>query len=285
MQPILTAAAVEWEVVEGRSEGEVVGQWAEEIRRRRRRLGEGGSAESLEKGREKELWRQNAGVKEYEGIKGDIVIGRNTWKEYIRGLHAGWLGLLEDPWLPPSPMGTLEASESVPDTDSDPASTATAKSPESEKPVRRSELAKEQYESATLPQVIPQTLDPVAPIPYPHILGFLNTPIRIQRFLNRRQLAQEIGQRVATVCLSEVDQSNFEPTDEGRGIEENIHRSLEDEQGDWPKRYREPNSDEDGKDSRERIWSRPIVLDPRLATRLRFFGETLPRDEKSGVLE
>src|SRR5204863_7866393 len=36
-------------------------------------------------------------VKEYDGLKGDVVIGRHTWKEYIRGLHEGWLGPLEKP--------------------------------------------------------------------------------------------------------------------------------------------------------------------------------------------
>jgi hypothetical protein len=29
------------------------------------------------------------------GPKGDLVIGRHTWKEYIRGLHEGWLGPLD----------------------------------------------------------------------------------------------------------------------------------------------------------------------------------------------
>lgn len=34
-------------------------------------------------------------VLEYEGVKGDIVIGRYMWKEYMCGFYEGWLGFFD----------------------------------------------------------------------------------------------------------------------------------------------------------------------------------------------
>ena len=53
------------------------------------------------------------------------------------------------------------------------------------------------YAESALPAAIPAELGPAAPIPFPHVLGFSNTPTRLVRFLNRRKLADDIGREVA----------------------------------------------------------------------------------------
>lgn len=102
VKPVLVAAAMDWDVVEGRKEGDVRYKTAQRIRRKRKRAGEGqplpeDEAQSIEM---LEAIRRNTGTTDYDGIAGDLVIGRNTWKEYIRGLHEGWLGPVDPPKQP-----------------------------------------------------------------------------------------------------------------------------------------------------------------------------------------
>ena len=99
VKPVLVASGLDWDVIEGRKEGDVRAGLAEKIRKLRKRR-EGIEIE-LEPGDEDEAaiyeYRQKVGVYPAEGVAGDIVIGRNTWKEYIRGVHEGWLGPLDMP--------------------------------------------------------------------------------------------------------------------------------------------------------------------------------------------
>ena len=98
VKPILVAAAMDWDAVEGRREGDVRAGLAERIRRVRKKRGER-SVEPVEEDAQEVLEQQRAraGIREWDGTPGDIVIGRNTWKEYVRGLHEGWLGPLDPP--------------------------------------------------------------------------------------------------------------------------------------------------------------------------------------------
>lgn len=102
VKPVLVAAAMDWDVVEGRKEGDVRFKTAERIRKRRKKLGEGAplTEEEQENVSIVEAMREERGIKEFDGIAGDVVIGRNTWKEYIRGMHEGWLGPPDAPRLP-----------------------------------------------------------------------------------------------------------------------------------------------------------------------------------------
>lgn len=93
VKPVLVAAAMDWDVVEGRKEGDVRHKTAEKIRKWRRRRGEGEPVAAGDDGTlTVEDLREKNGDVEYPGVAGDIVIGRHTWKEYIRGLHEGYLG-------------------------------------------------------------------------------------------------------------------------------------------------------------------------------------------------
>lgn len=110
VKPVLVAAAMDWDVVEGRKEGDVRYKTAERIRKKRRRNGEGEpmSEEELENIAIVDGIRDKNGTKEWDGIGGDLVIGRNTWKEYLRGIHEGWLGPVDEP-KPLGNEGTMES--------------------------------------------------------------------------------------------------------------------------------------------------------------------------------
>ena len=112
VKPILVAGALDWEVVEGRREGEVRANLASKIRRIRRRSGEE-SKEVLEESVEDRLedFRRGAQIRAWDGIQGDLILGRHTWKEYVRGLHEGWIGPLDEPEVPdPSSRNPLIAT-------------------------------------------------------------------------------------------------------------------------------------------------------------------------------
>ncbi|KAK0933840.1 mitochondrial import inner membrane translocase subunit tim54 [Friedmanniomyces endolithicus] len=104
VKPILVAGAMDWDVVEGRKEGDVRHKTAERVRRKRRRRGEGEALEEeeLQKVYAMELMREKNGTGEYPGVSGDLVVGRHMWKEYVRGLHEGWLGPVDEPAVIPA---------------------------------------------------------------------------------------------------------------------------------------------------------------------------------------
>jgi import inner membrane translocase subunit TIM54 len=283
VKPILYSAGLDWDAVEGRKEGDVRAGTAEAIRKLRKMKGEQ-SNEPLPEDDLELLYaeiHQRSGVKKFDGPAGDIVIGRNTWKEYIRGLHEGWLGPIDAPKIveetdqdattPPedNPSETPEQSHSerphdiasIPnfaaeqvlshlphhgkpkseltteemhssatvilddvspsailtsedETKSEETKSEETKSAETKKDEAKADekpkkprqpppfISTSEYSSATPPLSLPQELAPSTVIPVPHILGFLNTHIRIYRYLTKRYLAEEIGQQVAATCFA-----------------------------------------------------------------------------------
>lgn len=299
VKPVLAASGLDWEFRQGRQQGDIRAVVAEEVRKRRRRAE--GEAEVVDEAdlatteEHIEQWRRQHGIAEYDGVRGDIVIGRHTWKEYLRGLHEGWLGPLRAP----------------PHAQPDPEPEAVVESEEQEKRPKRPAQPKpynsvEDYATAHLPMTIPDELAPSTPLPFPHILGFLNTPIRTYRFLTRRRLADEIGREVAAACLctyreyKELDNANSEQKWEQQ-------TALEHEESNWVKEVWKPDEEAaqektaeaaddasptaegselvDGSKpqpttvKKEKIWPKSIVLDPRIAMRMRRF-EIQPEDEQ-----
>lgn len=98
VKPVLVAASMDWDVVEGRKEGDVRFKTADRVRRRRKAGGEGEPLDEADLAAE--VQRQKFGLDDPTGVAGDIVIGRHTWKEYVRGLHEGWLGPTDAPKEP-----------------------------------------------------------------------------------------------------------------------------------------------------------------------------------------
>lgn len=334
VKPVLVAAALDYNVVEGRREGDVRAGLAERIRKHRRKAGEPSTVVE-ETGIEEVIAeaRQRIGVYDEPCPKGDLIIGRHTWKEYIRGLHEGWLGPLDPPAAPAAAEERNEPVE-TPATETD-AAAPTADSPESntgpekpqEKPQEKKDdkpskptgptpayLATAEYPSQSLPPTIPSAFDGSVPIPFPHILGFLNTPIRIYRYLTQRYLADSVGREVAAIVLASATRpyqegihTNLTSTDDSSPLttsnpspedpsstdplttqQYEQHTILADEEKEWHKSIYKQRTDSSNPDKHnnnnkeEREWLDDIVLDPRIATRMQRYilsGEEQARAE------
>jgi import inner membrane translocase subunit TIM54 len=338
VKPILVAAALDYNVVEGRREGDLRAKLAEKIRKFRRRRGEPSTVQDeVDKDEAIILSQERQGLLDEDAVKGDLIIGRSAWKEYIRGLHEGWLGPL-DPLTPPEPESSSEllsdapqpssssdqaptlldestsskptsaSSEASPDTDT-PSPPETKEEPDTpkapEKPKRTppppAYIPVSAYSTSNLSPNTPPSFDPSLPLPFPHILGFLNTPIRIYRFLTQRRLADSIGRDVAALVLatqsrpyaasesftSVVDPDDIEPI----GVPTPVQQSgdivgnsdimvstgqiyeqsslLSHEETEWPKRVRQPKPPRP--EGEESVWLDAVVLDPRIAERMNRF--------------
>ena len=309
VKPILVASGLDWEFVQGRKEGDVRAELAEKIRNYRTPP-EQRTEESVV-----DEVRRRSGIKEFEGVGGDIVIGRHTWKEYVRGLHEGWLGpLTEPPKL--SDGKTIEDTNSTetqtpPITENAPGITSHSATEEDgsspseqappptepepkpdEKPSKPPQpapfITTSQYQSAATPSNLPSEIGPSTPISFPHILGFLNTPRRLYRFLNRRVLADQIGRETAAIILAtyrpyyttytaqpatpfstDDTEVSLQSKDRDNAQVAEQQTALFEEEKEWHKSTRVRVEGE-----RERTWLEPIVLDPRIASRMRRFELT-----------
>lgn len=304
VKPILVAAALDYQVIEGRREGDIRAGTAESIRKLRRKAGEPSSV--VEEANTEQVIaaaRQSMGVYEEPGPKGDIVIGRHTWKEYVRGLHEGWLGPLDPPPPPPAPVEEVAPEPTTPDNTPAESLGKDEQTPENKEKGDDKEKEKEKkkpagpapayiapadYPSRALPSTLPEALDGSVPIAFPHLLGFLKTPIRVYRYLNRRHLAEDIGREVAGAVLAsytrpyydDIMPSNSEfvttiPTSiPGHDVTTDLpprsyeqQTILEEAEQEWHKSVHkrdpvDPNGDN------EREWLDDVVLDPRIASRM-----------------
>lgn len=305
VKPILVASGIDWDFVQGRKEGDVRAELAEKLRKQR--LGFDPNNEDEDPVMKV---RMSNGTKDFDGPQGDIIIGRNTWKEYVRGLHEGWLGPTVAPALPaPStqeaiPQTTVqpdsgitllsEPREATPDEKSGTEATPEEDNKPKKPPQPAPFISTSEYSSAPIPSTIPSEFAPSNPVPIPHVLGFLKTPQRLWRFLNRRQLADNIGRDVAAVILhtygrpysatsSGVERSAFavdyqsdsasnsdevdETSNRGQSQTSEQALALIAEEKDWHKSIKKPIAE--ATTQPERTWLDPVITDPRIASRMR----------------
>lgn len=305
VKPILVAAALDYQVIEGRREGDIRAGTAESIRKLRRKAGEPSTVEE-EPSAELVISdaRKNLGVYEEPGPRSEIVVGRHTWKEYIRGLHEGWLGPLDPP--PPAPAPVEETPPAFPEeTTETPVESEEKKEerkPEEDKEKEEKEkkkpkpptppyIAPADYPSRALPSTLPQPLEGSVPIAFPHILGFLNTPLRLYRYLTRRRLADSIGREVAGAVLASYSRpyhddilpldadpaSNTPSSDVTTDLPPRHYEQqgiLAEEEKEWHKSVHKRDDD-----NNEREWLDDIVVDPRIASRMHRY--TLSPEEEA----
>lgn len=286
VKPILAASGLDWDFIQGRKEGDVRAAVAEKIRRERRR--QQGIAPDEQEPTGEELVRgirERNATPEWDGINGDVVLGRHTWKEYVRGLHEGWLGPLTAPSVPE--VAKIEPlSESFEGVDGE--NKEEEKKEEEKKEEKKPERPPQpltynttsDYSTSMLPSQIPSEFSPSIPIQFPHLLGFKNTFIRMGRFMNRRQLADDVGKEVAAICLGHAR----EYREHISGEEPEVQAALEHEERDWPKSVWKEEKPKEGEEDAatpvsEKIWVSPVVTDSRLTQRMRRF-ELLPEDEQ-----
>ena len=312
IKPILVAGALDWEVVEGRREGEVRAGLAEKIRKLRKRNGEAFQSESSDEppkdeNKEELLYhlRQASGVVEGKGIRGDLILGRHTWKEYIRGLHEGWLGHLHQPSYFPDPAPGVALMEGSPYEDQAPTDPPAPEVPPKTqaKPQPTSPyISPTDYSSCTISPVLSTPMDPSLPLPLPHLLGFFNTPVRIYRFLTRRRLADDTGRSVAALVIAshsrpygqsaeytsplnpDENSPSAEPSSKGNAVgpaqetweQEAVLRQEEEE---WHKSAWTTSPEGE---AQERIWQEPLIIDNRIGERMRRFI-LAPSDEDNAA--
>ncbi|EXJ85066.1 hypothetical protein A1O3_05741 [Capronia epimyces CBS 606.96] len=310
VKPILVAAALDYDVIEGRKEGDVRYGTAEQIRRLRRKLGEkdpNAVENEMDKEKVVDEIRQKLHIVPEPGIRGDLVLGRHTWKEYIRGLHEGWLGPVEAPPPPPEPQPELSpihpptdvrtddpaaaSGDSEPGKEADEGKEKTEKEQEKKKPYPPpAYLSTNAYSSSSLSPHAPSVFEPSQPIHQQHILGFLKFPWRIYNFLNRRHLADQVGRETAAIVLAANRPyhrgSTFATTDPNLEADPLATRSpevdaavtsnegweqqasLAMEEQTWHKSVRKAAKEGD---ETERVWSNDIVIDSRIGERMRKF--------------
>ncbi len=280
VKPILNAAAIDYKVIEGVRQGELRQKVAQEIRDAR------GGVDNLS-----DLQRDALSKVERSQDGGTIVFGRQSFKEYIRGLHEGWLGPLQPPQIEVPAIDTQGlGSETLTTTgqESSPSDSPTTKdiaevtpvtmdtlstmndTAEEEKEKKKKEeeekkkpkdiappyIAIAQYSEApdpTIEQDIQQTY-----IPLQHLLGVLNTPWRLVRFLNRRELAERMCAATAAIVLDQQTRP-WQDTDVNTGVEE---------EADWAKEARKIP---DG------IWMEEMAVDRRLTNRI--YIHQLPNED------
>ena len=318
---------MDWDVVEGRREGEVRAGLAEKIRKLRKRNGETSQAEPSEESRE-DLFhemRTRAGIKDWDGVQGDLVLGRHTWKEYMRGLHEGWLGPLDEaqppqnertdlqPLVVHSPDSLLPETSSLETPSASPSQTDLA-APESlpepprekpaKPPVTPPYITTSEYASSPAAHGLPPSLPKSLPVALPHLLGFFNFPIRIYRFLTQRHLADSTGASVAALVLASQScrftqsadfASTIDADDASPSIDTQTESAVTQTKETWEQEavLREEESEwhksawkaNDEGDSRERVWQERIIVDGRIGERMRRFKMTSCQEEEATKLE
>ncbi|CAM1507165.1 Fc.00g068060.m01.CDS01 [Cosmosporella sp. VM-42] len=297
-KPVLAASGLDWEFVQARQQGDVRAAVAEKIRRARRQVERPDEEVAQTDEMIVEELRKKLALPEWEGVKGDVVFGRHAWKEYIRGLHEGWLGPLDPPAQPepspkPAPIEPAPVAEKLEgdltglNSDDKPEEKKEDEKKEEKKPDRPPQPPPyntiEDYSQASIPSHIPYEFSPANPISFPHRLGFRHTFVRLGRFLSRRKLADDIGRDVAAVCFAAASR-------EWRETESEQQSALEHEEKDWPKTVwkDEVVEDEDVASRaapKERIWTSPIVVDQRLTQRMRRFEMTAEIEARAAAIK
>ncbi|KAM3514224.1 hypothetical protein MY11210_002113 [Beauveria gryllotalpidicola] len=295
-KPVLAAAGVDWEFVQGRQQGDVRAAVAERIRRTRRAAERPGEEVPATGESIVEDLRKKLELPRYEGVHGDVVFGRHVWKEYVRGLHEGWLGPLDPPPAPvvadiPEPVTTPDVQDDAAAKPEQEKNKEEAKKDEkSKRPPQPVPYNKPQdYEAASLPSTIPSQLQPSTAVPFPHRLGFRHTFVRLGWFLNRRALADDIGREVAAVCFAASRDFHPAADTDADTADTEQQRLLRHEERNWPKSVWTPDEppkpeddtrtpEEKAHPPKEMVWADAMVVDGRVAQRMRRF-EMRPEDE------
>ncbi|RKF57453.1 Mitochondrial import inner membrane translocase subunit tim54 [Erysiphe neolycopersici] len=295
VKPILVSSGLDWEFIQGRKEGEIREKVSDRIKNSRLSIEERAEKDCIAQ------FRLRNNVKDCRDPGGDIIIGRHTWKEYIQGIHEGWLAAPRKPSDLPSKSQngddqkgpSINSSEILHDNEPSSDSKPTENLEKLASPLPCIEI--KNYFTLPLPIEIPCQLEPSVPISFPHLLGFFNTPKRLYRFLNRRKLADSIGRETAAAILSSYRpykdfpdqmQPEFSTGTDSHYLGSNApplfeqQIALQDEEKDWHKSVWV----EQGGESK-RPWSSPLVLDPRIATRMRKFELTPEEEEKANSIK
>jgi hypothetical protein len=202
--------------------------------------------------KEHRMQREVAGTQEENPIKtedegGDvIVVGRNTFKEIVRGIHEGYLLPLD--YVPPAPPPPADEAKDAKEGEKNPP-------PPDPNPVVPPIPMSEYSSLPDPPQGTPDYT--FTYVPSLHILGLRHTPRRIYRFLTRRYVVDEICEQVVASILRQSQREwTSEDSNHGQG-----------EERFWPKTI-----------AADAEWRDPVVLDSRIRPKL-LWRQPSPVDE------
>lgn len=249
IKPVLTAAAVDHELVTEERQGFIRSRVAEDVRRLRR-----GEAPAH--------------------TEGALIVGRGAYKEYLSGLQEGLLGPLDPPAevveqiaaearaeeerlqrrRDANAKSTDGTDQSAYDTEADYEEDRRARLFR-QYPVVPPYIALEDLAAAPLAPAVQQTpQDPIAVFREPHLLGILMAPVRIWRWLHERTLAEELGRQA--VAVVQEKKRPFELRD--------VDLAIEDEE-DWPAKFKQKGLEAGSE------WMHALVVDPRIAELLEVY--------------
>ncbi|KAF8940603.1 mitochondrial import inner membrane translocase subunit tim54 [Dissophora ornata] len=242
VKPVFDAAALDYEVREALTEGQIQSMVAADIRKKRQIAAGKIPAQTEEE--------KNAPVASLKSISdGIVVLGRVALGEVLKGYNDGCLQSLDDP--EPAPVvseivpeisskdegaslstettGSVETTGEN-DTKTEDAASTTAVATSTEAPAAVSENAKKEAEEAakepiTIPQdedyfsVPPTGLEPVGYIPFKNLVGFRNFHKKLFALFNSYDCVEYAGGAVMKVAFAETKDMDKEDLNIGKDEE------------------------------------------------------------------
>ncbi|KAJ6502140.1 inner membrane protein import complex subunit Tim54-domain-containing protein [Mycena sanguinolenta] len=174
VKPILVAAAVDYEMIGGKRQGDIAKRVADDIKTQRRL--EAGLDAPPEVFKQLPTYQTPLEARQSEVEGGIVIIGRPTFKEFMNGLKRGWTEPLDKVDHDEILAQELEMDGRFDEEDDPQRPEPKAFEPLIEPPPLPS--------AASLPPIPP--LPPLLLVPFTDILGFTQIPIMIWQWFNRR---------------------------------------------------------------------------------------------------
>ncbi|KAH7107593.1 inner membrane protein import complex subunit Tim54-domain-containing protein [Auriculariales sp. MPI-PUGE-AT-0066] len=225
LKPILVAAAVDYEIINGNRYGALALDIADKIRTKRR-IAAGIEPEPINLiPLPTQMTPEQKAARELEG--GTIIIGRHTWKEFLAGTVAGWSGSVRKVDLEEELSQELHDDGVFDEPDVDELSDgASSGRPFYKPPMHLSPLTQLPFQSQFRPTSNPSpslTADhpppdhvppqpPLLLVPFSNLIGFRNIPRMIVNFFNERERVR-IGSAAAYALVQAQTRPFSIPTD------------------------------------------------------------------------
>lgn len=226
-QPILVAAAVDFELISGKRFGDVTNRVAEDIRRRRRI--DLGIDPIPDIAKALPTYKSPEEVAKHTLQGGIVIVGRPTLKEFMAGLRKGWTepldnvdneevlarelesdGHFDEPEEPSEDPSEMRSKLSIPSAQNSPVF-----SPLQTRPLMMPSKSTSSISDAM--NVPPLAIPPVPPlllVPFTNHIGISQIPIMIWEWFNQRRKVRagaEAGYRLVMNCSRPINYPTEEP--------------------------------------------------------------------------
>ncbi|KAF8205793.1 inner membrane protein import complex subunit Tim54-domain-containing protein [Mycena galopus ATCC 62051] len=173
VKPILVAAAVDYELIGGKRQGDIAKRVADDIKSQRRL--EAGLDSLPEISKQLPTYQTPVEARQSKLNGGIVIIGRPTFKEFMHGLRRGWTESLEK-----VDHDEILAQELEMDGRFDEEDDAERPEPKPFEPL----IEPPSFSSDSLPPIPP--LPPLLLVPFTDIIGFTQIPLMIWQWFNSR---------------------------------------------------------------------------------------------------